>query len=157
MLKRLVNNKVGIGFSDMQEMFDVMYRTVIDQNSSLEQLLLAPPVRLLSFILNQSKSVNHTCDQNMTSAKKQPYVNPRIRGISDDDEKEVLRKLQLLCRYDSENEMVNLETVTNKWKKAAWKALQELISFSGEKTTEQEILSKVGIDPATITLKPEEL
>ncbi|CAH8546612.1 unnamed protein product [Schistosoma guineensis] len=56
---------------------------------------------LVLLIRNQSKSVNHTCDQNMTSAKKQPYVNPRIRGISGDDEKEVLRKLQLLCRYDS--------------------------------------------------------
>ncbi|CAH8550407.1 unnamed protein product [Schistosoma margrebowiei] len=38
----------------------------------------------------------------MTSARKQPYVNPRIRGISGDDKKEVLRKLQLLCRYDNE-------------------------------------------------------
>ncbi|CAH8529403.1 unnamed protein product [Schistosoma mattheei] len=33
------------------------------------------------------------------------YVNPRIRGISGDDEKEVLRKLQLLCRYDSEKQL----------------------------------------------------
>ncbi|XP_018651162.1 hypothetical protein Smp_123590 [Schistosoma mansoni] len=117
-----------------------------------------PHHRHLNLVIrNQSKSVNHTCDQNMTSAKKQPYANPRIRGISGDDKKEVLRKLQLLCRYDSENEMANLETVTNKWKQAAWKALYELISFSGEKTTEQEILSKVGIDPATITLKSEGL
>ncbi|VDP19075.1 unnamed protein product [Schistosoma margrebowiei] len=71
-----------------------------------------------------------------------------------------LRDVSLAVRdriYNASNEMVNLETVTNKWKKAAWKALQELISFSGEKTTEQEILSKVGIDPATITLKSEEL
>ncbi|CAH8549382.1 unnamed protein product [Schistosoma curassoni] len=60
---------------------------------------------LVLLIRNQSKSVNHTCDQNMTSAKKQPYVNPRIRGISGDDEKEVLRKLQLLCRYDSEKRL----------------------------------------------------
>ncbi|CAH8559862.1 unnamed protein product [Schistosoma rodhaini] len=33
------------------------------------------------------------------------YANPRIRGISGDDKKEVLRKLQLLCRYDSEKQL----------------------------------------------------
>ncbi|KAH8878061.1 hypothetical protein EWB00_010490 [Schistosoma japonicum] len=96
--------------------------------------------------------------RNMTSgAKTQPYVNPRIKGISGDDKEEVLRKLQLLCRYDSESEMVNLESVTSKWKQAAWNALHELASFSGDEMTEQEILCKVGIDPVTITLAPEKL
>ncbi|CAH8537270.1 unnamed protein product [Schistosoma intercalatum] len=106
---RLSHNKFGFG-SHLPE--NPCYYTVaidpLKKNGSNDYLKLFETSRYRNLVLlirNQSKSVNHTCGQNMTSAKKQPYVNPRIRGISGDDEKEVLRKLQLLCRYDSEKRL----------------------------------------------------
>ncbi|CAH8549064.1 unnamed protein product [Schistosoma bovis] len=90
---RLSLNKSGFG-SHLPE--NPCYYTLFETSRYRNLVLL---------IRNQPKSFNHTSEQNMTSAKKQPYVNPRIRGISGDDEKEVLRKLQLLCRYDSEKRL----------------------------------------------------
>ncbi|CAH8532423.1 unnamed protein product [Heterobilharzia americana] len=118
-------------------------------------MLLILILSLLAASLRNPKYPSHFEREMKSSVNKQPYVNPKIKTVSVNDKEDVLRKLKLLCHYEDEPHMANLEEITNKWKQAAWDALRELISSFKEEMTEEEVLRKLGIDPVTISLQSE--
>ncbi|KAG5445069.1 hypothetical protein CSKR_203145 [Clonorchis sinensis] len=85
----------------------------------------------------------------------EPASPSQRREISFDDssKEDLLRQLRLLSRYENDPEMKKMELSTEKWKRAAQGALDELLKYhEGGSQGKMEVLDLFGIDANAIGL-----